>query len=90
MSKVNVFSIILIYDVISYTLTINKNILNLEYILSVLYENNYKILVILKLLLSYEIMHLQRKKLSWYLYEKKMTDNKYFFRFMNLKILFMT
>jgi len=64
MSKVNVFSIILIYDVISYTLTINKNILNLEYILSVLYENNYKILVILKLLLSYEIMHLQRKKLS--------------------------
>jgi len=90
MSKVNVFSIILIYDVISYTLTINKNILNLEYILSVLYENNYKILVILKLLLSYEIMHLKRKKLSWYLYEKKMTDNKYFFRFMNLKILFMT
>jgi len=59
----NVFAIILIYDLISYTLLIDRDVLDHEYILSVLYENNYKMFVILKLLLSYEIMHLQGKKI---------------------------
>jgi len=40
-------------DVTSSTLSIDKDVLYHEYILSVLYENNYKIFVILKLLLSY-------------------------------------
>jgi len=56
MSKANVFPIILIYDLISYTLSIDRDILDHEYILSVLYENNYKMFVVLKLLLSYKIM----------------------------------
>jgi len=38
------FSIILIYALIYSTLTTDKDILNHEYILSVLYENNYKII----------------------------------------------
>jgi len=63
MSKANAFPIILIYDLISYTLTFDRDVLDYEYILSVLYENNYKMFVILKLLSSYEIMHLQGKKI---------------------------
>jgi len=75
MSKANVFPFILIYDLISYTLSIDRNVLNHEYILSVLYENNYKIFVILKLLLSYKKLCIcKEKSLSWYLY-KKMTNN---------------
>jgi len=42
MSIANVFAVILIYALILSTLTIDKDILYHVYILSVLYENNYK------------------------------------------------
>jgi len=48
MSKVNVFSIILIYDLISSTLITDKDFIDHEYISSVLYENNYKIICLTK------------------------------------------
>jgi len=48
MSKTNVFSIILIYALISSTLTIDKNVLYHVYILSVLYEKNYEIIYHIK------------------------------------------
>jgi len=44
MSKSNVFSIILIYDLTSTTLIINDDVLYHKYILSVSYENNYKVI----------------------------------------------
>jgi len=91
MYRANVFSIILIYNLISCTLIIDWDVLDYEYILSVLYKNNYKIFVILKLLLSYEIMHLQGKKFILIFILKKMTiRNLLFIRLMNLKILFIT
>ena len=40
----NVFDVILIYALILSILTINKGILYHEYILIILYENNYKII----------------------------------------------
>ena len=47
-SKANIFSIILIYDLVTYILTTDKDLLNHEYILSVLYEKNYKIICHIK------------------------------------------
>jgi len=49
----NILVVILIYALILCTVTIDKDVLYHEYILIVLYENNYKIFVILKLLLCY-------------------------------------
>ena len=43
-SITNVFVVILIYVLILSTLTIDKDVLYHVYILSVLYENNYKII----------------------------------------------
>jgi len=72
MSIANVFVVILIYALILSTLTIDKDVLYHVYILSVLYENNWVMFVILKISLSCEALHLQmKKKLSWYWYEKK-------------------
>jgi len=42
--KLIFFSILLIYDLISYTLVTHEYVIDHEYISSVLYENNYKII----------------------------------------------
>jgi len=46
MYKPNVFSIILIYNLISYTLTTDRDVLDHKYILSFMYENNYKMFLV--------------------------------------------
>jgi len=63
MSIVNIFVVILIYALILSILTIDKDVLYHVYILSILYENNCEMFVILKILLSCETLHLQRKKI---------------------------
>jgi len=63
MSIANVFVVILIYALILSILTIDKDVLYNVYILSVLYENNCKMFAILKILLSCENLHLQKKKI---------------------------
>jgi len=91
MSITNVYVVILIYALILSILTIDKDVLYNVYILSVLYENNCEMFAILKILLSCETLHLQGKKLSWHLYEKKwLIINIIFIKFMNSKLLFMT
>ena len=49
MSKASVFVVILIHASILSILTINKDVLYHVYILSVLYENNYKIICLTKI-----------------------------------------
>jgi len=74
----NIFVVILIYALISSTLTIDKDVLYHVYILSVLYENNCEMFVILTILLSCEALHLQRKKNYLDIcMKRKMIDNKY-------------
>ena len=63
MSIAHAYVVILIYNLILSTLTIDKDILYHVYILSVLYENNCEMFAILKILLSCETLHLQKKKI---------------------------
>ena len=76
-------TVILIYALILSILTIVKDVIYHVYILSVLYENNYKIIcltkttIVLWKTLELNFAFTKKKKLSWYLYEKKMIDNKY-------------
>ena len=75
-SKANVLSVILIYALILSTLTIDKDVPYHEYILSVLYENNYKIIchikttIVLWKTLGLNFAFTKEKQLAWYLYEK--------------------
>jgi len=62
MSIASVYVVILIYALILSILTIDKDVLYNVYILSVLYENNFEMFAILKILLSCETLHLQGKK----------------------------
>ena len=48
MSITNVYVVILIYALILSILTIDKDVLYNVYILSILYENNYKIICLIK------------------------------------------
>jgi len=64
MSIADVYVVILIYALILSILTIDKDVLYNVYILSVLYENNCEMFVILKILLSCETLHLQGNKIS--------------------------
>jgi len=75
MSIADVYVVILIYALILSILTIDKDVLYNVYILSVLYENNCEMFVILKILLSCETLHLQGNKISLIFIWKKMIDN---------------
>jgi len=77
MSIAHAYAVILIYNLILSILTIDKDVLYNVYILSVLYENNCEMFAILKILLSCQTLHLQRKKNYLDIDMKKMTDDKY-------------
>jgi len=61
MSIINVYVVILIYNLILSILIIDKDVLYNLYILNVLYENNCEMFAILKFVLSCETLHLQKK-----------------------------
>ena len=89
----HVFIVNLCFALILFILTIDKDVLYHVYILSVLYENNYKIFcltkttIVLWKTLELNFAFTKEKNLAWYLYEKNMTT---FIKFMNSKLLFMT
>jgi len=58
MSKANVFAVILIYALILSTLTIDKDVPYHEYILTVLYENNYQIICHTKTIVLWKTLEL--------------------------------
>jgi len=77
MSKVNVFSIILIYDLISSTLITDKDFIDHEYISSVLYENNYKIICLTKTTIElWNYAFVRKNKFILIFIWKQMTNNK--------------
>ena len=80
----NIFVVILIYGLILYTFTIDKDVLYHVYILSVLYENIYKIIchtkttIVLWKTLELNFAFAKKKKNYLDIYMKrKMIDNKY-------------
>jgi len=72
MSIANVFVVILIYALILSTLTIDKDVLYHVYILSVLYENNYKIICHTKT----TIVLWKKNFIFIFIWKRKLIDNK--------------